>query len=149
MLSYGEREHAYLQGQGGYRSGHLRMALSRPGPSSGQPPARAEAHRPIGPVVLFKDILHAVFTPIREHHDHLIAVSPSDVGLVKDGQSQAVLGLSQVQGGASSLTADGTVCLNCLLTINKAIHLHLPVSLSLVPRPPLATRLPTRGAHIL
>lgn len=129
--------------------GHLRTALSHPRPSSGQPPTRAEPHRPIGPIILFEDVLHSILSPVREHHDHLIAVSTGDVGLAKGEQSQTVLDLSQAQHGASSLTADGTVCLSCLLTINKAIHLYLPLSPSLVPRPPLATHLPTRGAHIL
>lgn len=46
-------------------------------------PTRDWPHRPIGPVVLLEDILHTVLTSIREHHDHLIAVGPSDVGLCR------------------------------------------------------------------
>lgn len=76
-----------------------------PGLAQGSHPEliRIEPHRPVGPIIFLEDILHTIFAPIREHHDHLIAVSPSDVGLVKGEQSQAVLGLSQAQGRASLL----------------------------------------------
>lgn len=83
MLPDGECEHAHLSEQRGYSCGHSRTALSCPGPSSGQPPIMVEPHRPVGPIVLLEDILHTIFAPIREHHDHLITVSSSDVGLIK------------------------------------------------------------------
>lgn len=43
--------------------------------------AAGGAHRFVGPVVLLEDVLHPVLAAVREHHDHLVAVGPRDVGL--------------------------------------------------------------------
>ena len=63
----------------------LVMDLEQPSPSlaSGPSPAHGPTapHRLIGPVVLLKDVLHPVLAPVREHHDHLVAVGTRDVGL--------------------------------------------------------------------
>lgn len=41
------------------------------------------AHRFVGPVVLFEDLLRAILAAICKHHYHLIAVGPRGAGLLR------------------------------------------------------------------
>lgn len=94
----------------------------------------SEPHRPIRPVVLLEDVLHAVLAAVREHHDHLIAVGTGDVGLGKSRCGVRWLlatpgsGVDLPPSGAPGPlvlppTADGGICPSCLVGANKASRL--------------------------
>lgn len=101
------------------------------------PPPRAEPHRAVGPVVLLEDVLHAVLTTVREHHDYLVAVGAGDVGLGKgrfgSGGSWPLRGPGRGlpppgSPGPRALlpTADSAIFPSSLVGANKAIRLDFP-----------------------